>query len=201
MKMGRYTLGFAIVMLLCAIGFSADLTCDDGTKYDECSSVRPGYYCGYDGPNAAALQKVVGEVNDASHPTKAGKPTDLALRCACDKISGYTEVNKECVSAGQPAPAPPPAPTPITPAPVTQPNTTVTPTPINNTRAQTNTSEPATVAPIKTTTEQKTQTVEGFKLGTFEIAVILVVLSIVGGVGLIIVILVAVFVLYKMKKK
>lgn len=98
----RQISAFLALFLMAASIFGAvwELSCDDGTKYGQCSSGHPGYYCAQNGTDAVGLQKVVGEVNPEGHP-KAGQATTLAIQCACSKYEGYEEKSGQCVKIGE----------------------------------------------------------------------------------------------------
>jgi hypothetical protein len=76
---------------------SSDLylrTCEDGTKYWDCSQTKPGYACLPDpsSPNGVSLK------NDLA--TKFVKDTKTkAHKCACENFPGYFEKDGECVKS------------------------------------------------------------------------------------------------------
>ena len=174
--------------------------CDDGTGYMECSSSKPGYMC-TPSESVLVLQKVVGEKYPSDYPKSelAGQPTDNAVKCACDNYAGYGEKDGECVNAAAQKVTVPEQKTP-----------SVNETPKTNNTQQNQAVEPAKKASqtaqakadtLKVPTKTTEQPAQSFQLDTMGIAIIVVAVSVVGGLFVLGVIIVAIFAVYKLRKK
>jgi len=215
MKANNFIFGLSLMFLLSAAVFGANLweqKCSDGTAYMQCSSTQPGQMCVPSG-NMLVLQNVIGEKYPSDYPKSslAGKPTENAVKCACDNYAGYTEKDGACVEIKTQQ-------TTTTQPTVTQTNTTPTTTSATNTTTANTTKTDTKTNTATTTTQNKADTVKTsttktntqstttqetkfFGLGIWEIAGILIVLSIIGAVVVVGIIIVVALAVYFMRKK
>ncbi|MFH0927527.1 MAG: hypothetical protein V1822_03010 [Candidatus Micrarchaeota archaeon] len=108
--MAKLALAILLFSLLLIPIYAEDLglstqKCSDGTAYYKCSQPKPGYICAPDGQGGLSLQNVIGEAYPSDFPvaSKAGQPTENAIKCACSNFPGYEERGGQCLKPGEQA--------------------------------------------------------------------------------------------------